>query len=334
MKCITKITAMGLLLLAGMGSAKAQDPHYTQYYVYPSWLNPALTGVFDGSARVSAIYRNQWGNIASPYQTPGVSADFNTNKNAAFGVSVLNQRAGDGGFNYTTAYASMAYSGVRFGANGYKRLNMGFQLGMIQRRFDISKMSFGEQWNPSTGYNPGAGTGESLSKTSATSFDAGVGVMYYDAEPGKKTNLFAGVSASHITRPTDQFSASGDAKIPVRYTGHAGLRIMINEVASITPNILYMRQGSAEEKMVGAYLQMNVAEDADFMIGANYRIKDAISPYIGVYVKEFLIGASYDVNTSDLGKMAKGSNSFELSLSYIFKRAEKTPEVKFICPRL
>ncbi|MBV4357426.1 PorP/SprF family type IX secretion system membrane protein, partial [Pinibacter aurantiacus] len=311
---ITKITAMGLLLLAGMGTAKAQDPHYTQYYVYPSWLNPALTGVFDGSARVSAIYRNQWGNIASPYQTPGVSADFNTNKNAAFGVSVLNQRAGDGGFNYTTAYASMAYSGVKFGANGYKRLNMGFQLGMIQRRFDISKMSFGEQWNPSTGYNPGAGTGEALSKTSATSFDAGVGVMYYDAEPGKKANLFAGVSASHITRPTDQFSASGDAKIPVRYTGHAGLRIMINEVASITPNILYMRQGSAEEKMIGAYLQMNVAEDADFMIGANYRIKDAISPYIGVYVKEFLIGASYDVNTSDLGKMAKGSNSFELSL--------------------
>ena len=334
MKCITKITAMGLLLLAGMGTAKAQDPHYTQYYVYPSWLNPALTGVFDGSARVSAIYRNQWGNIASPYQTPGVSADFNTNKNAAFGVSVLNQRAGDGGFNYTTAYASMAYSGVRFGANGYKRLNMGFQLGMIQRRFDISKMSFGEQWNPTTGYNPGAGTGEALSKTSATSFDAGVGVMYYDAQPGKKANLFAGVSASHITRPTDQFSASGDAKIPVRYTGHAGLRIMINEVASITPNVLYMRQGSAEEKMVGAYLQMNVAEDADFMIGANYRIKDAISPYIGVYVKEFLIGASYDVNTSDLGKMAKGSNSFELSLSYIFKRAEKTPEVKFICPRL
>jgi len=331
---ITKITAMGLLLLAGMGTAKAQDPHYTQYYVYPSWLNPALTGVFDGSARVSAIYRNQWGNIASPYQTPGVSADFNTNKNAAFGVSVLNQRAGDGGFNYTTAYASMAYSGVRFGANGYKRLNMGFQLGMIQRRFDISKMSFGEQWNPTTGYNPGAGTGEALSKTSATSFDAGVGVMYYDAQPGKKANLFAGVSASHITRPTDQFSASGDAKIPVRYTGHAGLRIMINEVASITPNVLYMRQGSAEEKMVGAYLQMNVAEDADFMIGANYRIKDAISPYIGVYVKEFLIGASYDVNTSDLGKMAKGSNSFELSLSYIFKRAEKTPEVKFICPRL
>jgi len=325
---------MGLLLLAGMGTAKAQDPHYTQYYVYPSWLNPALTGVFDGSARVSAIYRNQWGNIASPYQTPGVSADFNTNKNAAFGISALNQRAGDGGFNYTTAYASMAYSGVRFGANGYKRLNMGFQLGMIQRRFDITKMSFGEQWNPSTGYNAGAGTGENLSKTSATSFDAGVGVMYYDAEPGKKANLFAGISASHITRPTDQFSATGDAKIPVRYTGHAGLRIMINEVASITPNVLYMRQGSAEEKMVGAYLQMNVAEDADFMLGINYRIKDAISPYLGVYIKQFMIGASYDINNSDLGKMAKGSNSFELSLSYIFKRAEKTPEVKFICPRL
>jgi hypothetical protein len=44
--------------------------------MYPSFLNPALTGAFDGDYRVSGIYRTQWGNITSPFSTPGVSADF------------------------------------------------------------------------------------------------------------------------------------------------------------------------------------------------------------------------------------------------------------------
>lgn len=53
-----------LLFVTGAQALRAQvDPHFTQYYVYPSWLNPALTGAFDGDYRISGIYRNQWGNI-------------------------------------------------------------------------------------------------------------------------------------------------------------------------------------------------------------------------------------------------------------------------------
>jgi hypothetical protein len=47
-----------------------------------------------------------------------------------------------------------------------------------------------------------------------------------------------------------------------------------------------------------------------------------------------VLGASYDVNASDLGKMARGSNSFEISLSFIGRKSTKTPEVEFVCPRL
>src|SRR5688572_7389694 len=131
------------------------DPHFSQYYVYPSWLNPALTGAFDGKYRVSGIYRSQWGNIASPFQTTGVSADFSTDKNINYGASLLHQKAGNGGYQYTTAYANVAYTGVKFGAGDFQRLTFGFQAGFIQRRFDRSKMTFGDQWNPITGYNAG-----------------------------------------------------------------------------------------------------------------------------------------------------------------------------------
>jgi Bacteroidetes-specific putative membrane protein len=330
-------TIILLLLVAGLFSngVKAQvDPHFSQYYVYPSWLNPALTGAFDGDYRVSGIYRTQWGNISSPFATAGLAAEFTTEKNSNFGISVLNQRAGDGGYNYTTAYGSFAYTGVRFGALETHRVVMGIQLGIIRRGINPSKLTFGDQWNPITGYNPGNATLESFSRTAATSVDAGAGILYYDAEPGKKANLYGGFSVSHLTRPDDKFTETGNARIPMRYTFHAGVRLALSDVFSLTPNALYLMQGKAQEKMVGAYGQLKAGPATDIMLGANYRFDDAISPYVGFMHNNLMLGVSYDVNTSDLGKMVNGTNSFEVTLSFIGRKSARTPEVEFVCPRL
>jgi len=328
---------LGLLIVATLSalSTRAQiDPHFSQYYVYPAWLNPALTGAFDGDYRLSAIYRTQWGNISSPFSTFGAAADITTDKNFNFGASVLNQSAGDGGYNYTTGYANVAYTGVKFGAMQTHQLAFGMQLGFIQRKFDPSKLTFGDQWNPITGYNPGTSSADVFNKTSAMSFDAGAGVLYYDAEPGKNYNIFGGFSVSHLTRPKDQFSEKGDARIPMRYIGHAGVRLQLGQGFTLTPNAMYMRQGTASEKMFGAYGQMNAAMNTDFLLGANYRVKDAISVYAGFIYKTMTLGASYDINNSDLGKMVKGANSFEVSLTFIGRKKYKAQEVEFVCPRL
>jgi type IX secretion system PorP/SprF family membrane protein len=323
---------MALALFCAGTSAKAQiDPHFSLYYVYPSWLNPALTGVFDGDYRISGIYRNQWGNISTPYSTPGVSVDFNTNKNASFGVSVLNQSAGDGGYNYTTAYGNLAYNGLRFGAMESKRVVIAMQFGFIQRKFDPNKLTFGDQWN---GGNPPLPTSDVFTTNRTSSFDMGAGAFFYDAQPGQLLNVFGGFAVSHLTRPTDQFSVHGDEKIPMRYTGHAGMRIALSETFNLTPNFMYLSQGSAREKMAGLYGKLKVGPVTDFMLGANYRFDDAISPYAGFTHKNFLVGLAYDINTSDLGKLANGANSFEITLSYIGKKSVKTPEVEFVCPRL
>src|SRR5260221_11779678 len=147
MNPITKKAFLCLLLIAGCQLLTAQvDPHFSQYYVYPSWLNPALTGAFDGEYRVSGIYRNQWGNISSPFSTQGLSGEFNTDKNASLGLSVINQKAGNGGYNYTHTYGNFAYTGVRFGANGHQPVVMGLQLGLIRRSFNPSKLTLGDQW--------------------------------------------------------------------------------------------------------------------------------------------------------------------------------------------
>jgi hypothetical protein len=64
-----RLTAFLILLFAGgTHIATAQtDPHFTQNYTYPMYLNPALTGGSDGEYRISAIYRSKWGSVGNPY---------------------------------------------------------------------------------------------------------------------------------------------------------------------------------------------------------------------------------------------------------------------------
>lgn len=317
-------------------SANAQvDPHFSQYYVYPSWINPALTGAIDGDYRISGIYRNQWNSVDNAFSTAGLSADVVTNKNLNFGASVMQQKAGSGGYKYSTGYLSIAYTGIHFDAEGYKRLVFGVQAGVVDRRFDRTKFQMGDQWNPITGYNPSTATVDQFPKTSSTVFDAGAGLVYYDAAPGKKANIFAGFSASHLTQPEDPFTNGiVKSKLPVRYTVHGGVKLNLSENFNLVPNALYLKQGTAEEKMIGAYGQIKTSDVFDFLVGVNYRFKDAVVPFAGLYYKNMTLGFSYDANTSDLGKNVSSVNSFELSLSYTFKRSKEPAGRNFICPRL
>ena len=162
-----------------------------------------------------------------------------------------------------------------------------------------------------------------MNNTSATSFDAGAGILYFDATPNQRANFYAGYSASHLTKPTDVFSGTGNETLPMRQTIHAGVKIKLSEQLSLTPNALYLKQGTATEKMAGMYAQIKAGETTDLMLGANYRFDDAITPFAGFTHNNMVLGVSYDVNTSDLGKFVKGSNSFEVSLSFVGKKKVK-----------
>jgi type IX secretion system PorP/SprF family membrane protein len=317
--------------------AAQTDPHFTQNYTYPMYINPAMVGQSDGDYRVSAIYRSQWSAMGNPYRTTGLSADASTTNNLAVGVNILNQSAGDGGFNYFNACASVAYTGISFGANQNHHISFAIQAGVLNRHVDQSKFKWGEQWNPITGYNASNLTSESFNKTSATSLDMGTGALYYDASPDKKYNVFGGLSFYHINKPSDPIVSTETTDlntIPMRYTIHGGASINLAEGTSIVPHVLYNQQGNAKEFMLGIYGQKVVNEETTIMGGAYYRFKDAIAPYIGVDYKNFLVGMSYDVNTSKLGAMSRNVNSFELSFSYIMRKQTQAL-VDFIhCPRL
>ncbi|ALL04512.1 PorP/SprF family type IX secretion system membrane protein [Pedobacter gandavensis] len=331
MKNLIRIIIVSAFLSLGTERVIAQiDPHFSQYYANPLWLNPALTGVTDGDYRVSINAKQQWGTISNSFLTGGASFDMAPVKNLAFGAMVLNQSAGDIGYNYLNALVSAAYR-IHFGQTGLNMINFGVQAGILNKSFDASKITLGSQFNPVTGYDPNFGINENYSATNSLVPDVNVGLMYFDGNPDQTVNVFGGATAAHILRPNDKFLGA-DVKMPIRYAAHGGARVRVTDMLDITPNALYMRQGNARETSFGAYAKVMLNTEADLMFGTNYRVDDAAIAFFGLNIKNMVFGLSYDFNTSSLNKATRSQGGLELSVSFTRRKGIIGPN--FFCPRL
>lgn len=331
MKNLIRIIIVSAFLNLGAERVIAQiDPHFSQYYAHPLWLNPALTGVTDGDYRVSINAKQQWGTVSNSFLTGGASFDMAPVKNLAFGAMVLNQNAGDIGYNHLSALVSAAYR-IHFGQTGLHMVNFGVQAGVLNKSFDASKITLGSQFNPVTGYDPGFGINENYAATNSLVPDVNVGVMYFDGNPDQTVNVFGGAMAAHLTRPVDKFLGT-DVKMPIRYAVHGGARVRVTDMLDITPNALYMKQGTARETSVGAYAKVMLNPEADLMFGTNYRVDDAAIAFFGLNIKNMVFGLSYDFNTSTFNKASRGQGGLELSVSFTRRKGIIGPN--FFCPRL
>src|SRR5690606_21740418 len=105
-----------LSLFMFMGSSQAQNIHFSRYDFQPLLLNPANSGSYNGSFRVTAIYRDQWANLLpNSFSTPSLSIDaplgvaFRDQDWIGVGVNFYQDRAGFGkltttGFNGFLSY--------------------------------------------------------------------------------------------------------------------------------------------------------------------------------------------------------------------------------------
>ena len=70
-----------LLLVLCTARVQAQDAHLSMYDAAPLFLNPAMTGVFQGDWRVHGQYRTQWKAVNfKPYNSALISFDKNYKK--------------------------------------------------------------------------------------------------------------------------------------------------------------------------------------------------------------------------------------------------------------
>jgi len=330
---VRKVILILVITIFGLAdrSMAQVDPHFSQYYAYPLWLNPALTGVIDGDVRVNANYKNQWPTINNAYQTGALSVDFRPTEKVGIGFNMINQSAGAVGYNYLAAYGSFGYA-IMFDADGYHQLHFGVQAGLINRSFDESKLQLDDQYNPTSGFDPTLPSFENFSSTGATIFDAGAGVYYFNGDPESPANVFGGFSVAHLTQPKDPFATEGiNSTLPMRYTLHGGVKINVSEGFDFTPHVIYIRQGDNQIRALGIYSEFKSNEDDAFIIGGMYRYQDAAVVNVGYRLNNMILGLSYDFNTSQLNTATAGQGGIELSLSYVFHKTSHDPAQ--VCPR-
>jgi type IX secretion system PorP/SprF family membrane protein len=320
-----------ILLSACINKVYAQvDPHFSQYYAYPLWLNPALTGVVDGDMRFTANVKNQWAGIGNGYKTAAFSGDFRTTDKIALGFNMIDQTAGSAGYNYFAGYASFAYQ-IAVSQNGYNKINFGLQAGMINRSVDVSKLQFDDQYTPGLGYDPTIQSSDNIAVTNGTVFDASAGIFYYNGDPSSNVNVFGGVSAAHLA-PSKEITTDGlSSRLPLRYTIHGGVRLKVANFADITPHLLYVGEQKNRIMAAGLNMEFRMQENYSFILGGMYRVNDAAIANTGFHLKNMIIGMSYDFNNSLLQPALSRQGGYELSLSYVFTHRLASREQ--VCPR-
>ena len=325
------------LLLIKATSSKAQvDPHFTQFYAFPVWLNPAMTGnINGGDARMVAIHRNQWNNVSSPFSTIGISYDWLTRKSWGFGVQAVHQTAGGGGYRNATVALSIANNNIKWGEEEEQHLSLALQIGVNNRSIEPDKFQYGDQYNPVIGYDPSiySRAGNRIVRNALLQPDAGAGFFYYRMQTDVKWIPFGGFSVSHLNKPNDNFSDK-EAVLPIRYTGHIGAIVTTESNLSIEPSLLFMKQGKSTELVAGVQGEFELNEAMRFSLGANYRVNDAINALGSITVNGTRFGFSYDINASGLRSFTKPVNSLEVSISRIVMRRNPFQEMIERCPNI
>lgn len=325
-----------LLLIIGLGlfslQSNSQDFHLSQYDAAALNANPGMTGVFKGEYRIHGHFRTQWMAIATkPFTTGLISFDANKGK-WGWGLQAANLRAGTGSYNVISILPSFAYK-IPFGEKKFSFFSLGAQAGIFQKSIKMSALTFGDQYSPYGGGTFGNPTNEAFGDANQLNLDVNVGLMYYYAKPNIRVNPFAGVTVYHVNRPSESFIQNNENKLPFRYQGIAGARVVITNKIAVIPKVLWQYQEKASELQFSALGQFYLESYDIFLLGGGtYRSKDAAILEFGAKYGNWTGRFSYDINTSTLNNATNGRGGSELSVTYIFNRPNPNPVPT--CPKL
>ncbi len=353
----TRITFILLIaaFFSNLGSLQAQDPRFSQFPAAPVYLNPAMTGVFDGTFRFSANYREQWASILGdvPFRTISAAFDGRSQimKTDYIGYSLIAMRdeAGSSRFGQTMAMVGASYL-KKLGGNKYafndQYLIAGAQVGGGQYNVEWSKLWFSRQFNTTTQLpdpdNLGSGepTGNSGKTTSDFYTDVNAGLMYYTIFDSNKS-FYGGIAINHITQPKIRLFDDANESLYMRWVAHFGGEFPITDELSMLPAFSWMAQGPSRSVQVGSNVRYSNHDWRELAIRAGLwwhlvnKLEKGISGDALIFsavleIENINIGFSYDINTSVLNLATNSRGAYEVSVIYVQPSKER---IKVKCPK-
>jgi type IX secretion system PorP/SprF family membrane protein len=348
MKWFKRITlfAVGLMAFQSLG---AQDIHFSQFYMSPLNLNPAMTGVIGCEMRFGASYRNQWASVLKSNAFTTYSASFDTRLNAGrydfvgLGGTLWADRVGSAAFSTIQGFVSGSYLKRLGGLRANESyLVVGAQLGITQRDINVAELIYGDQWDGENGSVPF--TAETPFDPNFIFADMGAGILYYTfLNRQKSSNFYAGLAFHHLNRANMSFTRRELESLYTKFTLHLGGEFMFgNQRVGIVPALLFHKQGPSFQTNVGTSVKFRLSKDRQarqaFSVGGYVRIsgKDpgALHSDAAIFTgrfdfSDFSLGLSYDLNVSSATAATNGNGGFELAMMY---RLCKDRKRRMSCP--
>ncbi len=319
-------------------SVVSQDIHFSQFYMSPLNLNPAMTGVFNCDHRLTMNYRNQWAGVvgSNAYNTASASYDrrLAVGRDDYFGAGVTLYRdvAGSTKFGTSQAKLSFAYTKKIAGRRNVGHyLSIGADGGLVQRRISINDLQWPTQVSNGV-FDETAGQAENILNPDFLYADFAAGLVWF-SNLGDRKSFYGGLSLHHLNQANVSFLQRSE-RLYSRLTVHAGGEYPLNTKVSFKPELVFMSQGPHRQINAGTSLRFkmggagrNITDDLGqfFQIGLWARVgnkvdggihSDAIIVVSRFEFDRYGIGFSYDYNVSQLSAAAAGNGSFELSFLY------------------
>ncbi len=341
MKQLNKYFSLAIILLVSVVS-NAQDIHFSQIFETPLLRNPSLAGIFNGDIRLQSVYRTQWNAVTVPYQTTSLSGEVkkhlgNGDDFITYGGQIVYDKAGSIALTTTQVLPAINYNkSLSSDKNMY--LSLGFMGGLVQRRFDRSKMTTNNQYD-GTAYNGSLSDGETFISPSYSYFDGCVG-MSINSQIGSNdnNNFFVGVAYHHFNKAKKvSFYNAKDQGMTPKWVASGGIRVYMTNSSFFTLQSDYTVQGSYKEIVGGALYSMKLDENDEtkylLHLGTYMRWKDAIIPVAKLEFRPLAIAVSYDANISQLKQSSKGRGGFEVSLTYQKSNQYNSSQESLRCPK-
>lgn len=326
-----KRLGLSAFMFLGTMVAMAQDPHFSQFYANPLYLNPALTGSNIGP-RYLLNYRNQWSSIPG-FTTYAASFDQYYDKmQGGVGIQALSDNAGAGIFSLNRVSASYAHF---LKLNNKWSLRSGFRAAYGQYSVNASNWIFNDQLDAKLGLIRNTSTEPlyTLGINNRSYADFAAGFMAFS------DNFYGGIAFDHVTTPNISIIRGGFTELPMKMTINAGANFLMNKFAGtskpatyISPNLIYMNHGPFSQLNLGAYVNRE-----PFTAGIWYRQSgangDAVILLGGIQTKNFRFGYSYDITVSRLRQATTGTHEISVGVMLDkYTRPSKKKIERIKCP--
>lgn len=299
-----------------------QRPYYTQYIMNNYLINPAVAGI-ENYWDLKLSHRMQWVGLQDApvtsyitIQGPVHKADYNNetattfhadgqnprgtnywrdytapDPHAGIGFTMINDRTGP--LNRFAAYGTYAY---HVGLSSTTNLSAGISAGFTNMSLDASKLNFG-----TISVDPAVGSSGLINKIKP---DISAGLWLYSSD------YFIGLSAQQIVPEQIAFSDNtvyvDKGKLVPHLFLSAGYRMQMSDDVSFLPSVLIRYINPLP---IGFDMNAKFQYQDLLWAGASYRYQDGFAAMIGVNLNHNInIGYSYDMQTSQLNTVSKGTH--------------------------